>query len=200
MDWKDITPLKEHEAIEVVCKYLSNSGFSPSRINHKNLPSGVKSPDLAVSNKGELQFYCEIKTPELKLHPITGMYHWDTTFYKLRRFIHSAVKQFGDVDPDHLYPRVVAFTSNHPQLNWTNFHHNVIGAVSYGDTIIKDFRGKSFVADSNKDLLAIDLFLWFQVNYINRADVYQLFRYHNVDSKHLSIIENISDKILEPRK
>lgn len=200
MDWKDITPLKEHEAIEIVCKYLSDSGFSPSRINHKNLPNGVKSPDLAVSNKGELQFYCEIKTPELKQHPITGMYHWDTTFYKLRRFIHSAVKQFKDVDPDHLYPRIVAFTSDHPQLNWTSFYHNVIGAVSYGDTVIKDFRDKSFVADSNKDLLAIDLFLWFQVNYINRTDVYQLFRYCNADSKHLSIVENISDQILEPKK
>ncbi len=200
MDWKDITPLKEHEAIDIIQKYLNTSGFSPSRINHKNLPDGVKSPDLAISNNGELQFYCEVKTPELKLHPVTGMYHWDTTFYKLRRFIHGSVKQFKDVDPDHLYPRVVAFTSNHPQLNWTSFCHNVMGKVSYGETVIKNFRDKSFVSDSDKDLLEIDLFLWFQVNYINRTDVYQLYRYLNVDSKHISNVEMIANQIRQPKR
>jgi hypothetical protein len=75
-----------------------------------------------------------------------------------------------------------------------------MGQVSYGETVIKNFRDKSFVTDSDKDLLEIDLFLWFQVNYINRKDAYQLYRYLNVDSKHISNVEMIANQIRQPKK
>lgn len=186
MDWKDIKPLTEYEAISIVKSYFEKNSLVVERIDPKNLSSGKKAPDLSISKDNELIFFCEVKTPELKINPVTNMYHWDTTFYKLRRFIHTAVKQFKDIDPEHKYPWVVAFTSDHPQLNWTNFTHNVLGAVVYGGDVLRDFRDKAFVADSNKDLLSIDLFLWFQINYINRTNIVQLKRFINKDSKLLS--------------
>lgn len=183
MEWKDIKPLKEHEAIGIVNTYLEKNGLTVHRIDTKKLDNGKKAPDLSVSKKSELLFYCEVKTPELKLNPDTNMYHWDTTFYKLRKFIHKAVKQFNDFDPKHESLWVLAFTSNHPQLNWTNFVHNIFGAVSFNGNVIRDFRNKSFLLDSNKDMLSIDLFLWFQINYINRSSIVQLKRFVNQDSK-----------------
>lgn len=194
MDWKDIKPLTEFEARLIVKNYFEKHGFSCKEIDTKNLPSGKKSPDFIVSRDNKLAFYCEVKTPEHKLNPATNMYHWDTTFYKLRRFLHTARKQFEDYDSKHKYPWVVVFTSNHPQLNWTNFTHNVIGAVAYNGTVIKDFRDKSFLQDSNKDLLSIEMIIWFQVSYTNKL-IYQMRHFVNKQSQLLNVTEAISTSL-----
>ncbi|MFZ5365708.1 MAG: hypothetical protein ACOZBZ_00260 [Patescibacteria group bacterium] len=145
-----------------------------------------------VSNKNNLIFYCEVKTPEHKLNPVTRMYHWDTTFYKLRRFLHTAKKQFEDYDSGHEHSWVVAFTSNHPQLNWTNFVHNVIGAVAYNGKVIRDFRQRTFLKDSNKDLLSLEMILWLQVSYTDKR-IYQMKNFINKDSKLIGKVLKISN-------
>jgi hypothetical protein len=199
MNWKDIKPLTEFEAKQIVKKYLIKHGFNPQEIKTKKLPQGKKSPDLIVYKNEKIIFYCEIKTPEHKLNPLTNMYHWDTTFNKLRRFIHTARKQFEDFDHEHKYPWVVVFTSDHPQLNWTSFYHNVIGAVAYNGKVIKNFRERSFVKNSDRDFLSLDMVIWFQVNYINRKEIFQAYFFVNQDSKLFKKTKRISD-LLKPDK
>lgn len=195
MDWKNITPLTEPEAIKIVSDYFSKHKFKPERIVTEDLSSGQKSPDLAGSQKGESIFYCEVKTPSLIFNEEIGLYMWSTTFNKLRSRIHTAAKQFNAIDKEHKLPRIVAFTSNHPQLNWTQLQHNILGAVKYGDQILKDFRGKTFVADTDADINAIDLFLWFQINYINRESIVELAIYQNFDSNLRNEVEELANNL-----
>lgn len=192
MDWKDIKPLSESEALKLVSDYYSDHGFSIERVDTDLLLEGQKSPDL-VGTFNNRQFLCEVKTPAHIYNEEMGLYLWSTTFNKLRNHIKKAAKQFADFDKIHKAPRIVAFTSNHPQLNWTHLQHNILGAVKYGNTVIKDFRGKSFVADTNSYIQEVDIFLWFQVNYINRSSVVELAIYQNEDSKSsLNIPELVS--------
>lgn len=198
MDWSKIKSLTEFEARSIVKDYFKKHGFTCKEIVTKGLPPGKKSPDFIVSENNRLLFYCEVKTPEHKLNPATNMYHWDTIFYKLRRFLHTAKKQFEDYDSGHKHPWVVAFTSNHPQLNWTNFVHNIIGAVAYDGKVIRDFRQKSFLKDSNKDLLSLEIILWFQVSYTDKR-IYQMKHFVNRQSKLFNEAKKISD-LLTPYK
>lgn len=188
MDWKDIKPLKESQALLLVKEYIDSKGLSCKRIE----VSDKKSPDFEILQNEVVKAYCEVKTPEHNLNPLTNMYHWDTTFYKLRRFLHTAVKQFKSYDPNHEVPWMVTFTSNHPQLNWTNFMHNVIGAVQYNGQVLKDFRQEKFIKDSDKDLLSIDLIVWTQVNYIT-PKIFEIKFFINNDSSHKLDTEHLTE-------
>lgn len=183
MEWKDIKPLTESEALTVVSDYFSNHGFNPERVNTDQLPKGQKSPDIIGYSNDARDFLCEVKTPAHLYNEEVGLYLWSTTFNKLRNRIRKAVKQFNDFDELHSVPRIVAFTSNHPQLNWTHLQHNILGAVKYGDRILQDFRGKTFVAKTNSDIQSVDIFLWFQVNYFDRKSIAELGIYQNSNSK-----------------
>ena len=195
MDWKDIKPLKETETRTIVKEYFSNHGFSVLEINPKNLPQAKKSPDFVIKKGGDIKGYCEVKTPAHILNPITHLYHWDTTFYKLRKFLHKARKQFSDYDPNHKKPWIVVFTSNHPQLNWKSFADNVIGAIVFNGKILKDFRNKNFITESNKDLISIDLIIWLQVNYIDRRKVYQVRFFVNNDGSLIDEVKILLDEL-----
>lgn len=195
MEWKDIKPLSEKEAREIVKNYLLSHGFVVDEIKPDDLPIGKKSPDFIIKEGGDITGYCEIKTPAFILNPITNLYQWDTTFYKLRRFLHTAKKQFDDYDPQHEKPWVIVFTSNHPQLNWTSFTHNVIGAVAFNGKVIRDFRDKKFLPESNKDLLSIDMIVWFQINYLDRRKVYQVKFFINKDRPLIDKVEKLSNRL-----
>ena len=173
--------MTESLALELVERYLKNHKYDPKRIDTQKLPSGKKAPDFEVNDISELRFYCEVKTPELKLDSKTGLYKWTTTASKLRDFIHKAVKQFQDQDPNHLKPWVIIFTSDNFQLNWTNFAHCIQGAVAYDNQVIKDLGGMRFVRETDKDILYVDLFIWCQVNE-EHGKVYQLVSFANADS------------------
>jgi hypothetical protein len=195
MEWKDIKSLSEKEARKIVKNYLLNHGFGVDEINPDDLPEGKKSPDFVIKEGNDIKGYCEIKTPAHNLNQLTQLYQWDTTFYKLRRFLHTAKKQFNDYDPQHEKPWVVVFTSIHPQLNWESFTNNVIGAVAFNGQVIRDFRDKKFLAESNQDLLSIDMIVWFQVNYIDRRKVYQVRFFINKDRALLDEINKLSNRL-----
>lgn len=192
MDWKDIKPLTETEAINIVSRYFLKHGYDTQRINPNFISEGKKSPDIVGTREKEKVFLCEVKTPSHIFNQEMGMYMWNTAFNKLRNRIHKATKQFTDFDEDHAIPRIVAFTSNHPQLNWTHLQHNILGAVKLGDSILQDFSDRKFVMDTKNDLKVIDIFLWFQVNYIDRNSIVELAIYQNVDSHLCDSIEKLA--------
>ena len=179
MDWANIKPLTENEALEIVSSYFSNHGFVPNRIETTELPNGQKAPDF-FAHKKNYQFLCEVKSPALILDKTTGLYKWDTTFNKIRSHIHKAAKQFKSYDPQGKYPRVLVFTSNHPQLNWTSMVHNILGAVKFKDQGIRDYNDKNYVKDTKADLEYIGIFIWMQINYVDRKKIVELSFYVHV--------------------
>lgn len=196
MNWTTIKPLKEGPALTLVKKYFENACLKCEKIDERKNDNGKKSPDFKVIGQNRTVAYCEVKTPENVLNSETSMYHWDTTFYKLRKFIHKAVKQFKDYDSAYELPRIIAFTSNHPQLNWTSFQHNILGAVAFNGEILRDFNQKSFIADSNKDFLSIDLVMWLQVSHhTDNPEIYQVKYFLNPKSKFYTEVLKICKEI-----
>ena len=167
--------MTEAQALLLVSDYLRSHGYEPNRVDTSAFPEGRKSPDLEVRENGGMSFFCEVKTPLLLANDETKMFHWSTSVSKIRGFIHKAVSQFRDHDPNHHKPWVVVFTSDHMQLNWTNMKHVLDGYVSYDDgKIVRDLRGERYVIDTNNDVNTIDLYIWCQVNSVSRDLIYQI--------------------------
>lgn len=186
--------MTENNAITIIQIYLQNHGFLPKKIDTTKLGEGKKSPDLEVKENQKLVFYCEVKTPDLRLNEATQIFHWSTTHSKLRGFIHTAVKQFKDRDPNHSLPWVLAFTSSNFQLNWSNFAHCIEGVVAYNGNVVKDLSESRFIKDTNSDLKEIDLFVWCQVNEQEKK-IYQMVHFVNHESVLLNESEKISRKL-----
>lgn len=190
-DWSKIKPLKEPEALSIVKEYIENHGYTMKRIDISKLSAGKKAPDYEALKESKPIFLCEVKTPGHIINQITKMYHWDTTFNKLRNHIHTASKQFDDFDKDHSCPRILAFTSNHPQLNWTSLQQNILSEVRFGERLLRDYKGKTFVIDTNKDIQSIDIFLWMQINRLNKK-IYELAIYVNQNPINIELVNTIS--------
>lgn len=195
MDWKDITPLTEYEAKEVVKKYLARGGFTANEIDTKNQPEGLNIPDLEVSEGSRIASYGEVKTPNHILNPVTGMYMWNTTINKLRALSKKAIKQLETYEPSYEHPRVIVFTSDHPQLNWTNCVHHIQGAVSYNKEIVKDFRNRETGWDLANDLRKIEMIIWLQVNYLTRKDIAEATHLINKGSHLIIEVNRISQAL-----
>lgn len=194
MEWSEIKPLKEDAALKLVSDYFQNHFFQCRKIDSSTFPEGQQSPDFEVFSENSITAYCEVKTPYNKLHIADQMYHWDTGFNKLRNFIGTAADQLIDQDPEHRLPRILAFTSNHPQLNWTTLAHNLNEAVAFNGQVIKDFRNRSYIQDSNRKLASIDLFIWMQVSYVN-PEIYQMAFFINTDSLLYTQANEIAQKL-----
>lgn len=187
--------MTESLALELVENYLTNHNFGSKRIDVKKLAVGKKAPDFEINSDGKLVFYCEVKTPKLKLNDQTKMFHWTTTASKLRDLIHKAVKQFKDKDTNHLKPWVLIFTSDNFQLNWSNFVHCLQGAVAYNSKIIKDLSNQRFVVGTQDDIKAVDLFIWCQVN-AQAKKIYQMVHFVNENAALFEETKAISYRLI----
>ncbi len=189
--------MKESIALDIVQKYLTDHGYLYKRLKPEQFPVGTKVPDFEVLIDGRKQFYCELKSPELHPHPVTNMFHWSTTMSKLRDFMHTAVKQFVSVDPHHMIPWVLLFTSDHMLLNWTNMKDAINGKTQRGDTLLNDFSTSRFVTNTQSDMQNIDLIIWCQINSEDKR-IYQYVPFFNHDSEFINSARSIDDR-LKPR-
>lgn len=187
--------MTEEKILLIISSYLINHNYTPVRIDTSKLPPGRKAPDYLVKSNNKLQYYCEVKTPDLILNPNTNLFNWQTTVSKLRDLIHKAAKQFKDQDSLHSVPWIVIFTSCHMQLNWTNLSHCIQGKVGYGKDLIKDLTGQRYIKDTNQDVNNIDLFIWSQVNEQHNK-IYQMVHFINHDSKLLANTTEISNNLI----
>jgi len=186
--------LTDREAEELIKEYLIRHSFTPKRFDTKKLVKGVKSPDFKVFNGDLLFFYSEVKNPLLLLNEITKMFHWTTSISKIRRFIHRAVEQFYDVDTNHKFPWIIAFTSTHMQLNWTNFTDAYLGYVARSGKMIYDLRKEKYVINYNEDVSMIDAYIWCQVNAESKR-IHQYVPYFNSESKLKNKVEMIMQEL-----
>jgi hypothetical protein len=66
-----------------------------------------------------------------------------------------------------------------------------MGAVIFNGKILRDFRNMDFTLKTNKDLLSIDLILWFQINYIDRRNICQTRYFVNKDGRFTNEIKSL---------
>jgi hypothetical protein len=98
---------------------LAASGFDKKEIGK------TKTPDFRVSARGsdELRFFCEVKSDRSDdwhdRHPTSeagdelgGDLGHDPIYNRLTKDIHQAVKQFDAVNPNLLFPNVLAFVNH----------------------------------------------------------------------------------------
>jgi hypothetical protein len=157
------TKLDENNIKKILEQYLLERGIEFSHLNPKKHNNNKKTPDykLVLSSN---DYLCELKSPELVIDLETGVYKFSTTNSKLRTFIHKAVKQFIEFNPDHRCPWVVVFISSHFQLNWKNLTDAIQGVVVHGSTATANFSQTDIVKRTNEDVAKVDLYIWLQVN------------------------------------
>jgi hypothetical protein len=161
--------MEEPEILSLVARYLISKGGEPERVTSKMYPS-AKIPDFRVKWGNGGFYYCEVKSSELILDPEIKMYKHDTTMSKLRQHLHTAVQQFDSVNPSHIVPNIIIWTSENFQLNWHNFMECARGTISIGSGMVRDLRRHGAVARTAKDWERVDIHVWLQHN-VN--DIYQ---------------------------
>jgi hypothetical protein len=122
------------------------------------------------------------------------MYLWEDVYNRLRDRLRKARSQLENYDPEHRIPRVVAITSNHPQLNYTSCQHNLLGKVQFQDQILQDFTTRNEYKYTIKNKSMIDMILWCQVNrYTN--EIFETEQFINLQSKHIEKLKEISNTL-----
>jgi hypothetical protein len=171
--------MDEPSILATVEQYLEGKMMTSERVMQRMFP-GKKIPDLRVKWSDGGIFYCEVKSPQLVLEQKTNLYKHDTTISKLRQFLHTATQQFNSVNPNHLIPNVLVWTSEHFQLNWHNFVASILGAITVEDRSIRDLTKHGAVVRTAKDWEKVDIHIWLQ---LNDSGVYQqtFFCNHNID-------------------
>ncbi len=162
--------MTDKKTLELVSEYLKSKGFNPIRIDQKMFP-GKRIPDFKVEWGNGGLFYCEVKSPILKLDPKTNLFKHITTMSKLRYFIHTSAIQFKSVNPNHIIPNILIWTSDHFQLNYSNLVDCLRGAIYRSGSSIKNLEHTDFVLRTNKDIEEIDLHIWLQIS--AQGDIYQ---------------------------
>ncbi len=164
--------MTDKNIIKIVRNYLLNKNFKPNRLKLKN----ESKPDFEVEYKNGGFFYCEVKSPILKLDKDLNCYKHSTTHSKLNDLLHKAVKQFKKVNLKHIVPKIIIWTSNNFQLNWSNFFDSYKGYISInGHDILRDFRKARFYNKVRDDWVYVDCHIWLQLNRNNEIYEEKLF-------------------------
>lgn len=175
--------MTDKKIIPVIERYLKNKDFQPHRLK----ANSDSKPDFEVEYKNGGIFYCEVKSPDLKLDINEKYYRHQTTLSKLYKFLHKAVKQFKKVNLKHIVPNILIWTSSNFQLNWSNFIDAYRGYLSIDNkTILRDFRGFGSFKNTKKDWKFVDYHIWLQLN-----NEYKVF-----EEKHFKSEPNIMSQSL----
>jgi large subunit ribosomal protein L30 len=138
-----------------------------------------KSPDFKIMKNGELEAYCELKSPrddwifdvpkDLKPGEIRSEVREDPAAHALARVIGKAVAQFDAVNPDHAKPNILVIVS-HARLRGPTDRHLAIGGMPVPGGgrgfLLVDPNEKDFKKAWEKqrrlwdDVRKIDLFYW----------------------------------------
>ena len=108
-------------------QFLDARGYPATKIPK----TSTRTPDLAVTGHG-VTYLNEFKAPDLRLDDKLGLYKFATTNSKLLQFIHTAIKQLQDHDPDHQSPWIVTFASTNLQLHW----HSLFESMQGGSVVV----------------------------------------------------------------
>lgn len=174
--------VKESDVIAILIKFLEERGYTYTPIK----VGATKTPEGYIEGAGK-KYLCEVKSPELKFDQNAAPfgYKYATAHRKILSFIHTAIKQFRSQDPKHLLPRILVFTSAHPQLHQKSFTDAIQGGVidQNGDRS-PDFSKTPAYLSTLPLLPTIDLYIWFQVSG-DGSKFYQVSYFSNERSEYI---------------
>jgi hypothetical protein len=151
--------------------FFENMGLQVKKIKENS----SKSPDFEVSVEGELLFYCEEKTiEESEIEYLTAeeLEEYcdelqetqnygsdnDNTYDAMSSRIYKAIKQFQSINPNRVYPNVLAITNLSSSKGIHDLFISLTGkAVLEDGTYLRIHR----VGRLGPKLDSIDLYLWF---------------------------------------
>ncbi len=125
--------------------------------------------DVEVYKEGKLVFYCEEKT--LEYDDFEGLIK-DSTYNAISRHLHTAVKQFNSINPNHEKTNVMAVVNRNTLKNIHDLFISLTGyALLDNGKYIKIHKvGHRTV----EDISQVDLFLWFDkeqfINFLWKDD------------------------------
>lgn len=185
-EWATNTPprtieLPEDEIKDIIKTFLVDRGYTLAQIPEQD----HKTPDCYIENEDH-KYLSEIKSPVLGFDTESGVYKFKTTHRKILNFIHTAVKQFEELDSGHRIPRVLVYASVHPQLNRHSFMDALQGGVvGQGGSKSPDFSKTPTYTSTLPLLPEVDMYVWFQVSNTHK-NLYQVTYFINEDSTHVS--------------
>lgn len=154
--------VKESDVIEALMRFLEERGYTYTPIKE----GSTKTPEGYVGGSSK-RYLCEVKSPELRFdhsaHPFG--YKFKTAHRKILDFIHTAKKQFESQDAKHKLPRILIYTSAHPQLHWKSFTDAIQGGViDQKGNRLPDFSNTPVYKSTLPLLSSVDLYIWLQVS------------------------------------
>jgi len=175
-------------------KNLICERFTKTEMRH------CKTPDFKIIKDEKLCFYCEVKS--IKKDDFIGGCREDPVFNRLTNDIHTAVKQFENVNPELITPNVLVFVNHDKRCGFFdllsvitgNFH----GANGKNSPIYKKFSDGRIKNEKNK----IHLYIWlddhkpmrfFWMKY-NIAFFYLLCEYFGEDPNNIKILNQKKEK------
>jgi hypothetical protein len=198
-EWATGTQPKTEKISEAGVKTILSEHLNSRGYNYTDIPEDdVKRPDGLIE-RNEKGYVCELKSPVLILDIETQLYKFKTTHRKILDFVHTASKQFESFDSSHDKPRVMVFTSIHPQLNWKSFTDAIQGGVVGQDgKLLPDFSNTLFYQSALPRLSGIDLYIWYQVS-VGKGKFHQASYFLNEDSKHKDACMQLAANLSAPK-
>lgn len=188
------TKISESEVKVILTEHLDARKYEFTHIPEETL----KTPDGLIKGFAR-EYVCELKSPVLNLDVATQLYKFKTTHRKILDFIHTATKQFETFDPKREIPRVMIFTSIHPQLNWKSFLDAIQGGITNQDgSMLSDHSKTEFYQSTLPLLSGIDLYVWYQVSG-NKDKFYQASYFLNEESLHLEDCKELVTNLSNPK-
>jgi len=171
--------LAEEIHMQILESFLAKRGVFYERIEKRKK---YKTPDYSLF-KMPYTFLGELKAPGLRFNKKLGVYSHLTKVRKLREAIKKSSEQFTSIDSFHTKPRVLIFSSSHPQFHGKNLAESIFAEV-HGN----NFKNDKIVLDTNFFLSQIDLIIWLQVS-PDETKAYQATYALNSKTKHKKATE-----------
>ncbi|WP_145146534.1 hypothetical protein [Paenibacillus xylanexedens] len=150
----------------IVKTFLEEKGLVVNKI----LESNIKTPDFEALKNDQLVFYCEEKT--LDYDDFEGCKD-DSTFNAISRHLHTAVKQFKSINPNHDVPNILAIVNMDTLKGIHDLFTSLTGYALLDNG--KYLRMHKVGHRTMDDKEHVDLYLWFDrdkfVNLIWRDDL-----------------------------
>lgn len=182
---RSASQVKPSDAEAELERFLTRRGLSYTHIPE----SDEQTPDGYIEGLNR-RYLCEIKSPLLKFdHDAAPFgYKHATTHRKLLDAIHKAKRQLEKIDPEHSLPHILAYTSAHFQLNYSNFIDAVRGYVGSNDGhITTDLQNTKVFMETKNIIDDIDLYVWFQIGGSKQFN--QVDYFNNQHSVHVEVID-----------
>jgi len=178
--------------VSTVDEYLAKTyleSFNLEVEHYSKYEHGEKRPDFKVNSQFGLYFFCEVKSVLTETKE-TGILH-KTIYNTISSKIHSASKQFREVNSNHFVPNVLVIVSHNMQINWHSFEEFARGFMRLGETSFVDLT-KYRMGRIQHEFREIDLFIWLEDSHTAK-----LF-FNDNNMRNVVLLSQLFNIVIEP--